>query len=390
MVLVALFRIIGEGQSGLKYFKSSKIIIIMLRNYWKRFLLFALFVWPVMLVHGQFNIVLLPAGNIYLKSQLWNLSVSNTSTSAADARIYLEMKDIQTHQTVLSALSVTFNVSPGVRVLQVQSMEPIVYTYGPGTIVDRSSNGMLPVGRYRVCYQLILGYGEHQTAAADDCEEIEVEPLSPPLLTMPENDSVLIMATPDFTWTPPAPITLFNDLNYDLLISPVYNGQSITDAIQKNLPVQQAQGLRQPFFSYPLQGSQLEEGKVYVWQVIARDRQQYAAKSDVWSFRMPDKQNVPVNNNLVYLLMDGQSNGIGVIEPGILHIKYVSSTASHETPIVLRDENGVVLQSVQREIRQGDNYLHIQLNRRFQSKHSYSVVIEEKGNKTNSLAFTIK
>jgi len=240
---------------------------------------------------------------VYLKSQLWNISVSNTSTATVQATLRLEMKDIQTHQTVLSGQSAPFHVTPGVKKIMMSTIEPIVYNYGPGIPADRSSNGTLLIGKYQVCYQLMWTYGENQTAAADDCDEIEVEPLSPPLLTMPENDSVVARANPDFTWTPPAPLSMFGDVRYDVLISPVLEGQSITDAIQQNLPLQQAEGLRQPFLSYPLQGPQLETGKRYAWQVIARDRAQYACKSEIWTFRTGDKTLTAASNLVTWCWM---------------------------------------------------------------------------------------
>ncbi|MHA4808144.1 hypothetical protein ACX0G9_08550 [Flavitalea flava] len=362
----------------------------MQRNYRVRLYFLTFSILYGTLLHGQFNIVPVQTGGLYLKAQLWNVSISNTSVSAVEATIHIEMKDIQTHQTVLSAISAPFHVPQGVKMVQMQALEPIIYTYGSGTVVDRSSNGMLPLGKFQVCYQLIWTYGENQTAAADDCEEIEVEPLSPPLLTMPDNDSVVIRSNPDFTWMPPAPISMFSDLNYDLLISPLYDGQSISDAITKNLPLQQAQGLRQPFFTFPIQGPQLEEGKKYVWQVIAKDRQQYGAKSEIWSFRMPDKKTTIPGNNLVYLLMDGKGNGREIIEPEFLHIKFISEIAAHEVSLILKDEKGIVQYKTKLIIRQGDNYLHIPLNRKFQSKNTYTAIIQSPDGRMNSLSFTIK
>ena len=361
----------------------------MLTHHPGRLLLFILFLLPAALLHAQFNIAILPTGGVYLRSQLWNVSVSNTSTATVQATLHLEMKDIGTRQTVLSAQSASFRVAPGVKKIQLSSIEPVVYSYGPGVAADRSSNGVLPIGKYQVCYQLIWSYGENQTAAADDCDELEVEPLSPPLLTMPENDSVVARANPDFTWVPPAPMSMFGDLHYDVLISPVYEGQSITDAIQQNLPLQQAQGLKQPFLSYPLQGPQLEAGKRYVWQVIARDGVQYGAKSETWSFRTADKKSATVDNR-VYLVMEGRTNGREVIGSDSLHIKYAASKGAHESTLLLKGEDGTVLYKTQLAILQGDNYLHIPLNSKFQSKHNYTAVLQEPDGETIALPFTIK
>ena len=361
----------------------------MKRIFWRSFLSLLL-AWSITGVQGQFNIVPLAVSPIYLKAQLWNLTISYTGTAPVQGRIQLDMKDMQTHQSVLSAVSTAFRVASGATMVQMQSMEPIIYSYNSPAVIDRSANGMLPLGQYQVCYQLILTYGENQTAVAEDCEEIAVEPLSPPLLTMPENDSVLTILTPNFTWVPPAPVTMFAELTYDVLISEVYDGQSITDAIQKNLPLQQAQGLSQPFLSFPLTGPQLEDGKTYAWQVVARDQRQYAAKSEVWSFRTPVIRNLATSGSGMYILMDDHSGGMGVSDSATVHIKYISTLAAYQTPVQVKDQSGNVLLSATVLIRQGDNYLDIPLNGSFQSKHNYIVVFQDKTGRQLSQPFTIK
>jgi hypothetical protein len=362
----------------------------MKRNFLRRSVLSALLAWSITGVQGQFNIVPLAVSPIYLKAQLWNLTISYTGSAPVQGRIQLDMKDIQTHQSVLSAVSTSFRVASGATMVQMQSMEPIVYSYNSPVVIDRSANGMLPLGQYQVCYQLLLTYGENQNAVAEDCEEIAVEPLSPPLLTMPENDSVLSVLTPNFMWVPPAPVTMFAELTYDVLISEVYEGQSITDAVQKNLPLQQAQGLSQPFLSFPLTGPQLEDGKTYAWQVVARDQRQYAAKSEVWSFRTPANKAATSNNNSMYMLMDGRPSGVGTSDSSMLHIKYISSVTAYSSPVQVRDQSGNVLLTTQCTIRQGDNYLDIPLNGRFQRQHNYTVVFQDRTGKQTSLLFTIK
>jgi len=355
-----------------------------------RYAIMSLLLLPAAMVRGQFNIAILPTGGVYLRSQLWNVSVSNTGTSTVEATIHMEMKDMETGVVALSAQTSAFQVRPGVQKVHLSSLEPVIYNAGPGTSGGRSSNATLPVGKYQVCYQLIWKYGENQTAASDDCDAIEVEPLSPPLLTMPENDSVVSSLRPQFMWVPPAPLSMFGSLSYDVLISPVYEGQSITDALQQNLPVQQGEGLRQPLLNFPLQGPQLEQGKRYAWQVIARDGGRYAVKSEVWSFRTGDTTAAGPGDNLVYLLMDGRDHGREVIEGGQLHIKYVSSLAAHAAVLVLKGEDGTELSRSTQSLRQGDNYLHVRLNGRFASKHNYMAVLQEPNGSLVTVSFTMK
>jgi hypothetical protein len=358
-------------------------------KFWSKLILSVLFGSSVAMVRGQIGIIPLAVSPLFLKTQLWNVSVSNTG-AATQGRIQLDMKDVQTHQSVLSAVSAPFRIATGASMVQLQAMEPITYSYNSPIVVDRTPNGPLPVGQYQVCYELLLSVGETQGPVAEDCEEIAVEPLSPPLLTMPDDDSVVTVPQPNFTWMPPTPLNMFSDLTYDILISEVYDGQSLTDAIQKNLPIQQAQGLQQPFLTYPLQGPQLEDGKTYAWQVIARDHSQYAAKSEVWSFRTQTNKVIIGNNNSMYILMDGHTSGIGTSDSSMLCVKYVSAAVAYQASILLTDPKGGVLMTTQCQIKQGDNYLNIPLNGNFERKHNYTAVFRDRGGKQTSVTFMIK
>jgi len=153
--------------------------------------------------------------------------------------------------------------------------------------------------------------------------------------------------------------------------------------------LQQAGGVRQPFFSYPLQGPQLEPGKRYVWQVIARDRMQYACKSEIWTFRTGDKT-LTAADNLVYLVLDGKTTGRETIAPDMLHLKYTAMTAAHTAILVLKTADGKTVTTTKVSLRQGDNYLHIPLSSSFQSKHNYAAALQEPDGSTIAAAFTIK
>lgn len=343
-----------------------------------------------LVTNAQYNITaMLPSGSIYMRSQLWLLSVANTGRYYVQAKMQFELKDIDTRQTVLTGVSGLFTLPPGVKNIDAKALEPVQYNTSTG-IAGASPNSFIPPGRYRLCYQLYVTAGETVVPAADDCEQIEVEPLSPPLLTMPENDSLVTVATPNFTWSPPAPAAMFSNLNYSFQLAELYDGQSVNDAMQKNLPLQQSQGIQQPFFTYPLQGPQLVAGKKYVWQIIAKDQQRFAARSEVWMFKMGETKKITVNTNGVYLLMDEHVIGSAYIDAGMLHIKYISKTAAQQAPFIIKDEKGSALTTIQLAIKQGDNFLDIPLNGRFASGQKYTVQVTDTNGISSSITFTIK
>lgn len=338
---------------------------------------------------AQYNITPIAVSPIYLKSQLWAVSVSNTG-APIEARLQLDMQDLETHQSVLTAASGLFRVPTGATVVSVNSLEPIVYNYNSPIVVDRTPNGPLPAGKYQVCYQLLRTSGETEGIVAEDCDEVAVEPLSPPLLTSPEDDSVVTVTQPNFTWTPPAPVSMFSDLSYDVIISEVNEGQSVSDAIEKNLPIQQAQGLRTPFLTYPLTGPQLDTGKTYAWQVVARNQQTYAAKSEVWSFRTLGKKDSVGINYSMYIVLDGHSGGVGLADSSMLFVKFVSGESVYSSAVTIKDLRGNVLMTTSVKIKQGDNYLNIPLDGNFQRKQKYLVVFQDRNGKQTAATFAIK
>jgi hypothetical protein len=117
---------------------------------------------------------------------------------------------------------------------------------------------------------------------------------------------------------------------------------------------------------------------------------QYAVKSEVWAFRTGDTTAAGPGDNTVYLVMDGRSGGSEAIAPDILHIKYTSATSAHTAVLVLKAEDGTTMARKNISLQQGDNYLHISLSGKFQSKLRYTAVLQEPDGKAASLSFTIK
>ena len=150
---------------------------------------------------------------------------------------------------------------------------------------------MLPVGLYQVCYR-VFNPQKKGTPIAEECVPIDVEALSPPLLNLPQDSSILQVQYPQFVWLPPTPVTVFPDLQYDFILSEVLNKQSSQEAIQRNMPVYSSAGLKQNSLVYPASFPMLDTGKYYAWQIIAKNGTSYGAKSEVWVFKIG--QTVPI------------------------------------------------------------------------------------------------
>src|SRR5436190_811787 len=79
-------------------------------------------------------------------------------------------------------------------------------------------------GRYQACYTVVNAQ-KGELTLVENCITVNVDPLSPPLLNTPADEDKLLTAYPQFTWLPPTPIGLFNDLGYAMVLVEVFPGQ---------------------------------------------------------------------------------------------------------------------------------------------------------------------
>ena len=215
---------------------------------------------------------------------------------------------------------------------------------------------------------------------AENCIILDVQPLSPPQLAMPVDSATLQNPWPQFSWLPPAPVTLFNDLNYDLLVTEVRPDQSAGAAIQENLPVYNVRRLTTMVNNYPSSNKTLDTGKVYAWRVIAKNGETFAAQSDVWTFRITqEKPQVlkPANGLYLDLKNSNAYTGTAVIADNVLGIRYYSYDRSHEAVIKFLNEKGEVVEEVKRTIEYGNNFMVFKLDHSFKKDNTYSIELTD-------------
>lgn len=352
----------------------------------KKFLFFFIFCLPL-LVRAQVTVsVQLPPAGMIQKDQLWNLVLVNNTNGEIDASIGLNLQDAVTGQTVLSAAtrSVTFN--KGARMMTVRDVQPVQYNYG----LSGFNNNYLPLGSYVACYTVI--HNKTTEVLTNECVRVNINPLSPPLLNMPGDKSVLQTTVPQFSWTPPTPLQMFDNLNYEINIAEVQEGQSPADAIRYNTPVYVKTNSRQPFETYPSSYSKLEKGKIYAWQVTARNGINYAATTEVWTFGFSKDSSKAQTTGSSYILLKSNRDeaGVNYIQASELLIKYYSFDKAHETTALFLNEQGRVLKEQKQKIIYGDNFIRFELNRQFQQGQVYRIEISDQQNQIHTATFSIK
>ena len=300
----------------------------------------------------------LPAAGFVQKDQLWNLILVNNNADLLDVSIRMDLQDAASGQVVLSASTGNFLVGKGVKNITARDLQPILYNYN----VPELSKNYLPMGGYVACYQ-VMGGIRKDASLAQECIRFNIDPLSPPLLSSPADKAVIESPYPQFTWMPPSPYDMFTNLSYDLLVTEVTEGQSATEAIQYNTPVYSKSDITQPYESYASSFTKLDTGKIYAWQVVAKNGLSYAAKTEVWTFKIAPLSWVQqVIDQTPYSKMKRNNPDKGIAPNSILKLSYNNETTDTLIKIHLIDLSAGQKQDVSFEVKVGRGENLIQQN----------------------------
>lgn len=348
--------------------------------------LFAFCIPIVMQAQITISVQLPPAGMIQ-KDQLWNLVLVNNGNTAIEANILLNLQDALTGQSVLSAASRGILLSKGVKMLNIQDVQPVQYNYGTAIM----SNNYLPPGSYIACYSVSRNISDRTEVLADECVRVNINPLSPPLLNSPADKSVLNNIYPQLTWIPPAPLDMFDNISYDVAVAEVSEGQSAIEAIMYNTPAYIKNHINTTYDNYPSSYSKLEAGKTYAWQVTARNGQSFAAATEVWTFSIAKdsvKTGIAYSSYILLKSMNGE-RGINYVSGNDLNIKYYSFDKEHEAAFRFLNSEGKLLQEKKQKIIYGDNFFNFKIGNSFSKRQIYFIEFTDQQNNRHTASFSI-
>lgn len=352
----------------------------------KNFLLAFMLAAGIMQIHAQ--IVIQPnlsTLRVTLKSQLWNLSLVNTGNNALQLQIDLQVTDLSNNQKIFTGTTHPITIAKGLRQLSANDLAPIIYNIlNPDYHVDAGPDGFLPVGNFDVCYSVTELDGESHDRLAEQCEEITVEPISPPSLISPGDSEQVEQVRPLFTWLPPAPFNLFTNLSYSLTLVEVLPTQNGPDAIQQNIPLEAETNILTTNHQYPLSLPELDSNKLYAWQVAAQSGNATVTKSEVWTFRLKKSiiDSVVVKRNEYYYRVK-RSPDAGYIQcSGLLKFAYLNEANDRQITYQILDitkasSKEVPIDSPQVALHYAQNLLQINFSNQFLTdNHIYLLQFE--------------
>jgi hypothetical protein len=222
----------------------------------------------------------LPSQGIVQQIQLWNVMMINNENGPIQANLQMTFQEEAGGSILFKGSTSAISIPKGASQFNSGNLGVIHYEYFGGYGAGSNNGGLLPVGRFVVCYSLI----GKEVNINPECLPLTVEPFSPPELIYPENNGVIHTTYPVLNWLAPMPVNMFSNLNYKLVITAVQNGQAPKVAIQRNPLLYVLDQIRQTSYVYPSSYVALEQGKTYAWQIIAQNGTTYSQATDVWSF----------------------------------------------------------------------------------------------------------
>lgn len=346
--------------------------------------------------HSQVSMTLqVPPSGVLLKNQLWNMVLVNSSNTNALVRVNLVLLDVQNNQPVITAASAPVSLPKGARQLQARDLGPIQYTYSiPASRVDMDPNGMLPAGRYQACYA-VVNVEKGNITLVENCIAVNVDPLSPPLLNTPADEEKLLTPYPQFTWLPPTPVGLFNDLGYAIVVVEILPGQGKADAVQQNIPLNSSVYTKNLFWNYPASTKSLDTGKVYAWRVVAMNSGKAVAMSDIWTFRVTAAK--PAGTQIKgspYVDVKRSQDAAVATAGSVLRITYDNAAADSSikyTITSLEDAGNPVVQEGQLPLKYGVNLLQVPLkqNKKLEQNKVYLFRFTSSRNESWTVKFTV-
>lgn len=174
--------------------------------------------------------------------------------------------------------SVVLSTQPGV----MDFLAPEYITTNADQSVQQAivQTGQLPEGMYTLCVEA-YAYNSTQLLSqpGGGCFTFGLYYAQPPIITQPLHGTEIsaYMTNPVFTWTPPLGNLSGAVIQYDLVVTPVYEGQDPNDAIiaartyQRGQPVLVKEGLPSNVYVRQVNDLAFEQGKQYAMQVTARD-----------------------------------------------------------------------------------------------------------------------
>lgn len=249
---------------------------------------------------SQTQFLIKPSNPFYFTPESsWEFDVVNPHDKDFQMKAFSQIIN-SNNQVIIELESEPININKGYNIFSANNIQTLRIFYKDLSYSSFvSATGKLPNGNYKVClrFQCItsdcsgIGFGILPNEP-NYCKEVFVAIPTPLLLAYPLHKSEISETRPLFTWIPPMPIGGQVPLNYSFKLVEKREGQSELDAIKRNRPLIQNPSVESTSYFYPPDLEDLESNKNYVWQVEAWLGKLHIATSEIWEFKIKEKDSM--------------------------------------------------------------------------------------------------
>jgi len=286
----------------------------------KSILLIALCMAIINTASSQISIILNKPLSFNVKvSDIFNATLINSDVTTYKMYLIGTIINTKTGQKVVEGRTGIQNYNPGTRSLTESILSP-TYSYGVSSV---QQTGILPYGIYELCLKAYTSPDNEERGAG--CNDVEVTPLSPPLLLSPENASTISTPYPLLIWLAPTPINTGIRVLYDLKLVQIMPNQTSYDALQRNFAQLELKDISTTSQQYPANAMALEEGKTYAWKILAKTSDGgVIGETEVWTFMYanPGANNKPVSPQTYGIVSKSSDKGYLLISNDTLNFMF--------------------------------------------------------------------
>lgn len=174
-------------------------------------------------------------------------------------------------------------------------------------------------GTYTICFKFMPT--DKLQDEYENCVDIEIAPLTPVSLISPDDMDTICSKRPYLSWQPPMPLS--QAVKYKMFLTEKKDNQTI-ESLFLNVPIINIDGITSSGVVYHSSAPDLQEGKTYVWQVVAYESSQVISQSEIWTFTVQCKDKInDFNDN--YRELKTIINGNFYLSTDILKFAFVNN-----------------------------------------------------------------
>ncbi|MDX2280211.1 MAG: hypothetical protein NW218_11530 [Saprospiraceae bacterium] len=231
------------------------------------------------------QVVIIPAPHqpgFFTLDDIWKVQLINAQSNTISAQLEVRIED-GAQEAIFYARTSTFLILPGSNNPRLQAMPSSTQFGSNKSSILFKNIGQLQIGSYIICYTLYTATDNQ--FLGEQCSEELIQPMSPLELISPYNEETILSYTPVLTWK--APFQPGSDpYIYHIILKELRKGQTPIEAMERNTPLLDVNGISATFLPLNSSGRKLEDGKTYVWQVGVRSGGYELEPSQIWQFKV--------------------------------------------------------------------------------------------------------